>query len=150
MNPFMLSSSERLEAWGVFRDGLPEMNESEQLSKVAHFWSQCPYSNWTMDPENTKEWLSVWEILYEGEYCKNAIALGMEATLRFAGWNPERLKLAMNKNTEDGEEFFVLIIDDQHVLNYSHGEVEKVDDIKECINTLYSYQWRGRSFKRAT
>lgn len=149
MNPFMLSSSERLQAWGQFRDGLPEMNEFKQLEEVAAFWSQCPYSRWTMDPETTKEWLSVWEILNEGEYCKNAIALCMEATLRFSGWNPDRLKLVMSKNMTDGEEYFVLIIDDTHVLNYSHGEVEKADVVFLDISSLYSYQWSGRAFKRS-
>lgn len=147
MNPFMLPASERLDAWSEFRDSLPTKPEQDQLQLVAEFWAQCPYSNWSIDPEDSKTWLSPWEMIHEGEYCKNAIALGMEATLRYSGWNPGRLKLVMAKNLEDGEEFFVVIIDDLLVLNYSYAEITKVDDLYGAIDTLYTYRWVGRAFK---
>jgi len=148
MNPFMLSAPERLDVWGTTRDSLPAMSETDQLTQVAKFWAQCPFTNWSLDPEDTKTWLTIWEMIHEGEFCRNAIAIGMEATLRLSGWNPERLKLVMIKNQEDGEEFFALIIDDHHVINYTHGEITKVDDLNGTIDTLYSYKWKSRNYQR--
>lgn len=149
MNVFMLPSPQRLDSWGSFRDSLVELQELQQLKEVATYWAMCPYSKWTMDPEDPKTWLSVWEMLHEGDYCKNAIGLGIETTLRLSGWAPERLQLAMCKNVHDGEEFFIVIIDSTHVLNYSCGELVTVDDLALVANTKYSYRWVGRRYERA-
>lgn len=148
MNPFMLSASERIDFWSSFRDSLPEMEEQIQLSKVASFWSLCPFSNWTMDPEVSKKWPTVWEMLHEGEYCRNAIALGIESTLRWSGWDAARIKLTMIKNIADGDEFFVVIIDDAFVLNYSYSDVEEVGAIQHEFTTLYSYSWAKHAYNR--
>ncbi len=148
MNHFMLPSPQRLQTWGQFRDGLKKLDESTQLQDVVKFWSQCPFAKWTLEPEDTKTWPSIWEMLNDGDYCRNAIAIGMEATLRLGGWAPERLKLVMVKNHSDGDEFFTVIIDDTHVLNYSYGELVTVDDIATGIDTRYAYKWVGRAYKR--
>ena len=149
MNPFMLPAPERISAWGVFRDSLPALPEDEQINKVAEFWSQCPYSNWTLDPDNPKEWLSVWEMLHEGEYCRNAIAVGMEATLRWSGWDASRLEMVMIRNITDNDRFLVVKIDGKYVINYSYAETKNLSDVEHGIQVLYSYRWAGRSYKKS-
>lgn len=148
MNVFMLSAAERLEAWGSFRDSLPSQIEQEQFDNVAKFWAQCPYSKWVIHPEDSRNWPTVWELLHDGDYCRNAIAVGIESTLRLSGMSPDRLKLVMVRHLEDQEEFFVVIIDDTQVLNYSYGETVKVDDLVSVVDTLYAYRWKGRGYQR--
>jgi hypothetical protein len=147
MNHFMLSSPERIQSWGQFRDGLPTVDEETQLNNVAKFWALCPFAKWTVDPDAPKTWPSVWEMLHHGDYCKNAIAIGMEATLRLSGWAPERLKLTMVKNLVDCEEFLTLIIDANQVLNYSYAEVIGVEDLTDEVETQQAYRWNGRAYE---
>lgn len=144
----MMSPAERLEAWGSFRDSLSSLSEQEQIDQVAKFWAQCPFSKWVIHPEDSKNWPTVWELLHDGNYCKNAIALGIESTLRLGGMNPERLKLVMIRHLEDQEEFFTVTVDDVHVLNCSYGESVKVDDLVGVVDTMYSYRWKGRRYQR--
>lgn len=148
MNVFMMSPAERLEAWGSFRDTLSAVSEQEQWDKVAKFWAQCPFGKWVIHPEDARNWPTVWELLHDGEYCRNAIAVGIESTLRLSGISQERLKLVMARHIEDQEEFFIVIIDDTHVLNYSYGEAVVVEDLVGVVDTLYSYRWKGRSYQR--
>lgn len=143
-----MSPEERLSAWGSFRDGLPSLSEQEQLDKVAKFWAQCPFGKWVIHPEDSRDWPTVWELLHDGDYCRNSIAVGIESTLRLSGMNADRLKLVMVKNVEDQEEFFVVIIDDNQVLNYSYGETVQVEDIAGLVDTKYSYRWKGRQYQR--
>ena len=148
MNVFMMSPSERLDAWGSFRDSLPSMSEQEQYANVAKFWAQCPFSKWVIHPEDSRNWPTTWELLHDGNYCRNSIAVGMESTLRLSGVAPERLKLVMARHIDDQEEFFVVIIDDTHVLNYSYGETVQVEDLVGIVDTTYSYRWKGRNYQR--
>lgn len=148
MNPFMFDSSERLTAWSNFRDSLPENDEEEQIQKVAKYWAQCPFSKWSIHLQDSSNWPTVWEMLYDGDYCRNAIALGMEATLRWSGWDKKRLKLIMVRDVEEQEEFFVVQIDDTHYLNYSYGTPTKIEDVAHKVQELYSYSWGTKSYKK--
>lgn len=149
MNPFMLSADDRLEAWSSFRDGLNAFSEQEQINLVAQFWAQCPLSRWSLDPDTPKSWQTVWEMLDEGDYCKNAVAIAMETTLRLSGWDASRLKLVMIRRLYDGDRFFVVIIDDTVVLNYSSGETVNVADIEVEFVTQYAFKFEGRQYKDA-
>jgi hypothetical protein len=148
MNTFMLPPAERLEAWGSFRDSLPTLSDTSQFEQVAKFWAQCPFGKWVIHPEDSKNWPSVWELLHDGQYCRNAIALGIESTLRLGGVDAKRLKLTMVYHREDQEEFFVVIIDDTHVLNYSYGEAVTTGELARSVDTKYSYSWKGRSYQK--
>lgn len=143
MNSFKLSPPQRLTAWSEFRDSLPAMPEAEQLKAVAEFWQRCPFDRWVIDPTEPKEWLTVWEMLYEGQYCINSVAIGIEATLRYSGWAPERLQLAMIKEPDAlGSEYFVVKIDNLVVLNYSYGECVPVHILDANIEIKYAYTWK--------
>jgi hypothetical protein len=144
----MAPPAERLAAWGSFRNGLSTTAEHLQFTATAKFWAQCPFKKWVIHPEDSKNWPTVWELINEGEYCKNAIALGIESTLRLSGVSSERLKLVMTRNLVDHEEYFVVIIDDIHVLNYSYGETIQVDELITNVELLYAYGWKNRTYYR--
>jgi hypothetical protein len=149
MNAFKLPEAQRIEAWGNFRDSLPAMPEHEQLVAVAEFWQQCPFDRWVLDPLFPKEWMTVWEMLYAGQYCINGVAMGIEATLRYSGWDPSRLELVMIKEDDAlSSEFFVVKIDNKYVLNYSYGQCVPIEDLDTTINFLYAYRWNGKNYAK--
>lgn len=149
MNSFKLPPAQRLTAWSEFRDSLPSMSEADQLQAVAEFWQQCPFDRWVIDPQEPKEWLSVWEMLHEGQYCINCVALGIEATLRYSGWDPSRLELVMIREADAlGSEYFVVKIDNMIILNYSYGKCVPVHDLDANIEIKYAYSWKQEKWAR--
>jgi hypothetical protein len=147
MNPFMLTPSERLDEWTTFRDGLPSLQESEQLEKVCRWWSLTPLNKRSLDPQDPKSWMTVWEMLHTGDMCLNSVAIAMESTLRLSGWAPERMALQMVYSEEENAEFFVVKIDDEYLLNYSYGTPARIDEVKHDITVLYEFSYRGRAYK---
>lgn len=144
----MLSAQERLDDWSSFRDGLPNLDEETQIKEVVAYWARCPFSAWSLDPDQPEQWPTIWEILNDGDYCSNAIAVGMEATLRLSGWSPERLQLLMIRKLQDGEQFFIVLIDEVTVLNYSYGEATPIEQCSNDFEIRYRVGWSGRSYKR--
>ena len=133
MNPFNLNENELTAEWASLRNGLKSKELSEQLTDTARWWAQCPFTNWTCDPNDPSTWITPWEMFHEGVYCKTAIAIGMFLTLEYGGISTERLRLTMTRNKQDGERVLVVIVDDEYVLNYDHAEVTKLEEIEDCL-----------------
>jgi hypothetical protein len=150
MNPFKSSPTQRLATWAAFRDSLPNLTEAEQIQQVAEFWAQCPFDRWLLEPSAPETWPSVWEMLYEGTYCMNAVAVGIETTLRLAGWDANRLELVMMKEVDNiSAEYFVVKIDGTHILNYSYGKCVPVAETQGKVEFQYAYRWAGRTYAQA-
>jgi hypothetical protein len=147
MNPFMLTPSERLDEWTTFRDGLPSLQESEQLAKVCRWWSLTPLNKRSLDPQDPKSWMTVWEMLHTGDMCLNAVAIAMESTLRLSGWDPKRIVLQLIYSEEENAEFFVVKIDDEYLLNYSYGTPARLKEVKHDITVKDEFQFIGRAYK---
>lgn len=146
INPFQLPSEERLTAWREFREAITTLSPVSQLDEVARFWSQCPFSNHTLHPEDSQNWPTVWEMLDDGEYCRNAIAVAMETTLRLIGWK-DKTKLVMIRD-QDGEEYFTVVANENKALNYNHGEVTLLEDLSKETTIKYCYRWTGQSYSK--
>lgn len=123
MNPFLLDARQRLADWKEFRKALTVLPEAEQLEAVAHYWAKAPLGKLAYDLDDPEGIPSAWEMVSAGEWCANSIAIGMEFTLRLAGWAPERLLLAMIRDYDISEMKVVLIIDGNRWLNYSYDQV---------------------------
>lgn len=123
MNPFILSSQDRLAHWKQFRKDLSLLSEEEQINAVATYWSLAPLSKLAHDMEQPNNCPSPWEMVTDGDWCRNSVAMGMEFTLRLAGWSAERLELRMIRDWDISEVIVVLNIDDSKVLNYTYGTV---------------------------
>jgi len=137
INPFLLTPKNRLENWKSLRGLLPTLSEQEQLKKVACYWAQAPLSKFAYDPERPDTWPTPWEMIYEGDWCKMSVAIGMEFTLRLSGWAPDRLNLVLIKDYDRSDLFFILKIDDKFVLNYDYEKVSEYPDTNhEVITTI--------------
>jgi len=144
----MLMPSARLDEWTTFRDGLPSLSESEQLSQVCRWWGLAPLNKRSLDPQDPKSWMTVWEMLHTGDMCQNSIAIAMESTLRLSGWDASRLALQMVRSEEENAEFLVVKIDDEYLLNYSYATPVNLDaTIRNDITIEFEIQYSGRAYK---
>ena len=144
MNPFLLPILERLKEWKAFRTSLPSLMEDEQLRRVASFWSQAPLSKFAYDPECAESWPTIWEMICENQWCRLSIAIGMEQTLRLAGWNSSRLTLRLINDRDAHDIFFVVDVDGTKWLNYEFGAVVEKPDTNYYV--ICNWQFEGKSY----
>ena len=140
MNPFLLSSSERLAEWRAFRQSLESLDEMKQLEAVAKWVSQAPTCNYVLDPDDAKSWPGPWDLLNQNDFDTTAIAYLMEQTLVMVGWSPERLRLHFVRNSSDSLQTMILLVDDKLALNYLHAEVINFDIERAKCAYLVSYR----------
>lgn len=120
------------------------MSEETQLEAVSDYWSNLPNSKLTIDPENPQSWGTIWEMVRDGQWCQNSIAVGMEATLRLAGWSSDRLQIRHIIDQNISEQVMVVRVDARIALNYEFGRV--VDYPKTRHRVLRQWQHNGRSY----
>jgi len=142
MNPFLKSPEDRLKSWKNLRAELLKMNEEDQLTQLIKYWSQCPLSMHSFDWTDPDTWETPWEMLYHCNIDRNSIAYLMEQTLIIDGWDENRFKLLMYKDTL--EQILILLIDDSIVLNYDLHNKISIDDLKgeyqekyKCVNNKH-------------
>ena len=140
MNPFLLSSADRLSAWREFRAEMPHLGELDQLVRLAKWAGQIPVVVFSIDYENPQSWPTPWELIHENHFCPTAVAYLMEQTLVMAGWDPERLRLVYVKNMDDQEQKMILVVDETWALNYSIGELFNFDTIRSGSALLATYR----------
>lgn len=134
---WQLTPNERLKEWRSFRKELDELDDKECLQTIVDFWRMAPLSNRVIDPYDSKEWPNPWNMLWEGKFDENAIALGMAYTLELCDWSCEVLLVQNTKKSYIG---LVVRVDDEYILNYNYGAVdnESVLDKCEVLNTWHS------------
>lgn len=147
MNPFLLGPRERLADWKQFRSSLAALSEDEQLKKVVTYWSQAPVANFAYDPERPDTWMTPWEMISEGDWCRASVAIGMEFTLRLAGWSQDRLRLVQIKDYDASDLLFVVEVDGTHYLNYEYGSVVEIPQTRR--DQICAWRYDGRRFAQA-
>lgn len=114
----------RIEHWRHFRNTLVTLTETELLSAVARYYASAPFVTRTMDFYDPTSWLTPWEILNYGLYCRSAISLMIYYTLVLAKNTPNISLLLI----DDGNEIYlVTLVNNQLVLNYDLGKITHLD-----------------------
>ena len=144
MNPFILAPEERLDHWKEFRRSLPSLTEEEQLRAVAKYWAYAPLGKMVHDIEQPQELPTPWEMISDGNWDKNTVAIGMEFTLRLAGWNTDRLQLQLIKDDDISDVILILIVDDSLVLNYDYSEVTNYPETN--ITVMGKWRFSGKTY----
>ena len=130
MNHFQKNPSELLKIWRQFRNDLLNINDDDEvLNKLVEWWKNAPIKARALDPYEPKTWPDPWELLYNGDFDENSVALGMCYTLHYIDW-PCTLQLI--QCNEINEIKLIIIVDDEHVLNYSYGKIDHISDISHC------------------
>jgi hypothetical protein len=146
MNPFLMQPRELLSQWKMVRNQLGEKPEQEQLQTVVDFWNKAPLKKIAYDPETLNEYPSPWDMMNENDWCQNSIAVGMDFTLRLAGWSPERLKIKMIRDHDLSIQRLVLVVDGKYLLNYEYGVVAEIPKTNHVI--LDTWAFTGRHYER--
>ncbi len=130
MNVWQMSSDQRLKEWRVFRNEILEIDDDIKVLKlVADWWKLAPISTRAIDVYDDSTWPNPWDLIHKGELDENAIALGMCYTLQLIDW-PCTLQLI--QDNEQNEIKLIILVDDEHVLNYTYNEVIDNTTISHC------------------
>lgn len=137
MKPYLLPPTERVRHWRELRFSLTkDQTDEEQLLAVATYWQQFPVSMFYLDVDRPKYWPSVWQVLFDNDYCRSTLAYLMEQTLLMSDdrWNRTRLRLMLIDDRVNLEIFMILVADNKYVANYSQDSIINFDFIaKNCI-----------------
>lgn len=139
MNPFLLSPMDRLEHWKNFRKTIIKLPEINQMEAVGDYWSNAPLKNIAYDPDDPTSWPTIWEMIRNGEWCRNSIAIGMEATLRLIGFEPNRLMLGTIIDQDISAMLMIVRIDEDKVLNYDWRTLSAYPHTKHYW--IRKYRW---------
>tara|TARA_B100000929_G_scaffold289620_1_gene280745 strand:+ start:5755 stop:6195 length:441 start_codon:yes stop_codon:yes gene_type:complete len=132
-----LSALEKTDLWRQERENLKKLNYVDRLQSLSTFFSHVPYGSRTIDYYTPSNWLSPWEILHYGTFCRSSISLLMFHTLTIV--DPEiNIKLSLIDDKEDI--FLVVVVDDTFVLGYIPGEVVKLTKIKKSVQIKQTFQ----------
>lgn len=134
---WQLTPNERLKEWRSYRKSLDDLSDKECLQSIVDFWRMAPLSNRVIDPYDSKDWPDPWQMLWDGKYDEYAIALGMAYTLELCNWSCDLLLVQHKKKSTIS---MVVRVDDNYVLNYNYGTVDKLHILDRCeiLNTWKS------------
>lgn len=131
-----IPNEERLHLWKKLRDDIKELPLTNQLDEIAKFCSKMPFGARTLDYYSPENWPTPWEILFHGSFCTSSISLLMFYTLELLSAEP-KIELYL---VEDDDGIFLLpIINDQFILNYELGAVNKYLEIQDDFRVLQKY-----------
>ena len=114
--------SKRLALWRDFRKSLDTSNTLSVCNTVIQWWQDAPLVNIAIDPVNSEQWPTPWEMLHKGDFCENSLALGMSYTIHYA--NPEiDNQLLFVTCRQRSFQRLCALIDNKHLLNFERGSI---------------------------
>lgn len=133
----MLSANERTDLWRQEREKLQTLSNVERLQSLSTFFSHVPYGSRVIDYYTPSNWLTPWEILHYGTFCRSTISLLIYHTLIIVDPNIN-IKLCLIDDKEDL--YLVVVVDETFVLGYIPGSIVKVSEIKDSVQIKQSFQ----------
>ena len=132
---FNLYNNDRLTAWKDFRDTLETSNTP--LEDVADLWSRAPFVSPYLNPNDPTSWPDPWHLVLDSRLDTLAIVLGMlytiKLTQRFAN---TKLEVKLVKTSQTKELTYVLVVDNQNVLNLEYNRVVGVNNLENLESNL--------------
>lgn len=128
-NVWQLNPDERLKEWRSFRNSLCEQDLKQQLEQVVDWWKNTPLGSRQLDIYDATEWNDPWELLHKGDFDENSIALGMAYSLQLIDVDTQLLLVQNRKNHTLN---LIVLVDEQYILNYTYGSIDKVDVLEDC------------------
>lgn len=133
------SPSSRLSQWREFRQSLNINDTYEVCKTVVSWWKSAPLISITIDPVDASQWPTPWEMLHQGDFCENSLALGMSYTIYYA--NPTIAnELVYVTCRSSSFQRLCALIDNKHLLNFNLGEISTFPDNDCSISYRVSIQ----------
>ena len=132
---FNCYDQDRLAAWKQFRDTLEISNSP--LEDVAELWSHAPFVSPYLDYQNPKTWPDPWHLVLDSRLDNLAITLGMLYTIKLTQrFRDSKCEIYRIKFPSDKEHSYILVVDNQSVLNLEYNRVVGVDKLGEGESNL--------------
>jgi len=126
------SPSKRLSMWRDFRKSLDTNNIIDVCDTVIKWWQTAPLIRIAIDPVNSSQWPTPWEMLHQGDFCENSLALGMSYTIYYANPNIKNELLYITCR-EHSLQRLCALIDDKYLLNYERDVISTLPTDGTCI-----------------
>jgi hypothetical protein len=132
---FNCYDQDRLSAWKQFRDTLE--TSKTPFEDVAELWSHAPFVSPYLDYQNPKSWPDPWHLVLDSRLDELAITLGMLYTIKLTErFRDSKCEICRIKFPSDKEHSYILVVDNQSVLNLEYNRVVGVDKLGECESNL--------------
>jgi len=131
---FKKSLEERLSTWAEFRKSLEQ--DPDPLQSVINFWSQAPQitHNHKIDPFNSKQWPTPWEIIAENRYDDFTLAIMISLTLKLTNrFKKDQIQIKTMVDRERTRLYNLVVMNDEYVLNYNKDSIVKTQDIDDLL-----------------
>ena len=123
--------SKRLGMWRDFRKSLDTNNIFDVCNTVIAWWQSAPLVSIAIDPVNSSQWPTPWEMLHQGDFCEDSLALGMSYTIYYANPDIEN-KLLYITCREKSLQRLCALIDNKYLLNFEHGVISTLPTDETC------------------
>ncbi len=133
MNWNNIPNGERLRLWRKLRTDIENVEFDLQLHEIAQFCAKMPIGHRTIDYYTPEDWPTPWEILFHGAFCASSISLLIFHTLCLLPDTGHTYELFL---IEDTDVYLVPIIDNQFIMNYELGTVNKYSDVCKNFSIL--------------
>ncbi len=130
---FSKYGTDRLTDWKEFRDSL-EVSDTP-FEDVAKFWSLAPFVSPYLNPQNPNEWPDPWHLVLDSHLDNLAIALGMLYTIKLTRRFMDA-KCEIHTSKSSKETRYMLVVNQQHVLNLQYGDVVNFDSLDQNQTSL--------------
>jgi len=135
-----LSPEQRLATWKSVRKDISNLPAKEAAQKVAELWVNAPFTPHPVDSLDVnfpKLWPSAWDLIIQSHFCELGRVLGMLYTLQYSG-NPNIFSLSIKQGVDNEMiNYTLLLINDEHVLNFRDGGITDIDEIKFKTTNIY-------------
>ncbi len=127
--------TDRLIEWKKFRDSLE--SSDTPFHDVAVFWSHAPFVSPYLNPKNPTEWPDPWHLVLDSRLDDLAICLGMLYTLKLTTrFMTSSFEIHTSMLPEEKNLKYILIVDNEHVLNLEYKNVVKVSSLEQVQTSL--------------
>jgi hypothetical protein len=131
MNEFWQSSpKEKLKIWRTFRKSLADLDLATQLQSTVDFWKTAPISNMIIDIYNESAWERPWDLIWNGQFDENNIALAMAYTLHLEKYAD--CEILLIQNIEESFIKLVTLVNSEYLLNYEYSTVSEIAVLDKC------------------
>jgi hypothetical protein len=131
-----IPDDEKLHLWKNLRKDIANLPLEEQMSQVAKFFANIPYGSRSLDYYTPADWPTPWEILFHGNLCKSSISLLVFYT--FYLLHTENI-IELRLIDDGADEYLLPVINNQFVLNYELGTINKWQDIATELQLIHTY-----------
>jgi len=139
---WLRSPDERLASWRTFRIDLQDhynhySNDRSKcnrnillssLEAISIWWQQAPEVNVAIDPFNSEQWPTVWEIIDSGECCKYSRGLAMAYNMYYMD-NSVNITLDRVRDLTYNDEYMIANFDGKYALNSMQRNVIDLNDV---------------------